>query len=101
MRVSENLRDYMTDDEKRQMDHLLEQAEKRKQQQRQQANAYRFLECQCRVYEQMPENGRKLEESCKANMKELLEMVCQFCRDHGCCLCREREGEEVDEDLPF
>lgn len=97
--MSENLRDYMTEGEKQQMDQLLDQAHKRKQQ-RQQANAYLLLKCQCEVYEQIPENRKKLGGGCMAGMQELLAMVCHFCKDHGCCVCREWEEREEDE-LPF
>lgn len=99
--MSENLRDYMTEGEKQIMDLLLEQAEERKQQQRQQANIFAFKKCQCEVYEQMPEERRKTGGSCMADMQEFLAMVCQFCQEHGCCKCREGEEREEGEELPF
>lgn len=97
-----DLKDFMTEEEKNQVNLILDRAEGRMQrQQRQQTNAYQLLECQCRVYEQMPENGRRPGGSCMADMQELLMMICQFCREHGCCQCREGEEREEGEELPF
>lgn len=101
-----DLKKYMTDDEQELISQILEKAEKRmKQQQQQQSNVFSYLNCQCEVYEQMPEDRKKLEGSCMADMQQLLGMVCQFCRDHGCCRCSwrgdEREEEEDEDALPF
>lgn len=101
-----DLKEFMTEEEKKQVNLILDRAEERMQrQQRRQTNAYQLLECKCRVYEQMPENGRRPGGSCMADMQGLLSMVCQFCREHGCCQCwpwdKGEEEREEGEELPF
>lgn len=57
--MGENLRDYKTEGEKQIMDLLLQQAEERKQQQRQQANIFALKNVSARFMNRC----RKMEES--------------------------------------
>lgn len=92
---------FMTEDEKRELLSLLAKAEARE---RKRENAYEehqflFLGCQCECHEEMGKRKQgkdRLPKSCMADMNAFLQMVCGFCREHGCCQCleEEREGEE-------
>lgn len=88
----------MTEEEQRQIDVLLNRAKERMRK-KQTSNQFLFRECQCQIVRQNPERN-SLPKSCMADMNVFLEMVCGFCREHGCCRCSETEGEDEDE-LPF
>ena len=103
--MGENLKDYMTNEEKRQVDILLERAQKRmrKKQAARQEQQFLFLGCQCECYEGMVQQNQEHQERCdfEEDVQRLLHQVCDFCKRHQGCF---REGEmegEVDEDLPF
>ena len=105
--MGENLKDYMTDEEKRQVDILLERAQKRmrKKQAASHEHQFLFLGCQCESYKGMMQQNQ--EEQKKVDIEEdiqkLLHQVCEFCMRHQVCFREggmEDEGE-VDEDLPF
>lgn len=103
--MRENLKDYMTEDEQRQIDVLLERAQERmrKKQTASHEHQFLFLGCQCECYEGMvqqnQENPKKVD--FEEDIQTLLQQICDFCKWHRACF---REGEmegEVDEDLPF
>lgn len=96
-----DLKSFLNKEEEQQISQILERAEKRLQRQYQQSDTMLYLDCRCRADEQIQENRGNLGSSCMADMQELLMMICQFCREHGCCQCREGEEREEGEELPF
>lgn len=105
--MKENLKDYMTEDEKRQIDALLDRAQERMRRKQGfgKEHQFLFLNCQCECYEGMMHQDCEHQERCDAeeDIQNVLRQICDFCRKHRACLWEggmEREGE-VDEDLPF
>lgn len=103
----ENLKDYMTEEEKRQIDALLDRAEERRRRKQADSNKQRFLflKCQCECYEGMMQQNQEEQKKMDAEeaIQKMLRQICDFCRKHRACYWEggmEREGE-VDEDLPF
>ena len=105
--MGENLKDYMTDAEKRQVDILLERAQKRMREKQVASHEHQFLfmNCQCECYEGMVQQNQ--EKTKKVDFEEdiqtLLQQICEFCKRHRACFREggKEEKEEVDEDLPF
>lgn len=104
--MRENLKNYMTTEEQRQVDSILERAQERmrKKQAARHEHQFLFLGCQCECYEGMMQQNREYQERCdfEGDIQKLLQQICVFCKQHRICF---REGEmeegEVDEDLPF
>ena len=95
-----DLKEFMTGQEKEQINQILDRAERRMK--RQHTNDYRFLECQCEIYEQMPKEQRE-QGSSQPGMREFLSTICRFCQENGCCCqCwKGDEREEEEDELPF
>lgn len=107
--VRENLKNYMTEEEQRQVDCILERAQERMRRKQATSNGqqFLFLKCQCECYEgmmrQAQDHEHQEEFDFKEDIQKMLRQICDFCRKHRACLWEggmEREGE-VDEDLPF
>lgn len=99
-----DLKSFLSKEEEQQISQILERAEKRLQKQyRQQPDTLLYLDCQCRADEQIQEERENLGSSCMADMQGFLMMVCQFCKEHGCCQCWDKGEEEREEgeELPF
>lgn len=103
--MRENLKNYMTTEEQRQVDSILEKAQERmrKKQVASHEHQFLFLGCQCECYQTMVQQNQEHQERCdiEEDIQRLLQQVCDFCKRHRICF---REGEkegEVDEDLPF
>lgn len=107
--MRDNLRDYMTEAEKQQVDALLEKARERmrNKQLSSQEQQFLFLGCQCEYYKGMlrqnQENQQKID--FEEDVQKLLNQICDFCKRHRSCFRKEeakegRKGEEDDE-LPF
>ena len=105
--MRENLKNYMTEEEQRQVDSILERAQKRmrKKQVSSHEHQFLFLGCQCECYEGMVQQDQEHQEKIdfEDDIQKLLAQICEFCKRHRACF-RERgkkEEGEVDEDLPF
>ncbi len=106
--MRENLKDYMTEEEQRQIDVLLGKAKERmrKRQVANQEHQFLFLGCQCECYgEMMLQNQEKQKKAdFEEDIQKLLKQICGFCKRHRGCF-REGEGEEGEgedeEELPF
>lgn len=103
--MSENLKDYMTEEEQQQVDALLTRAEKRmrKKQATGHEHQFLFLGCQCECYQTMVQQNQEHQEKIDfgKDIQELLWQICHFCKRHRGCFREGRMEGEVDEDLPF
>lgn len=102
--MRENLKNYMTTEEQRQVDSILERAQERmrKKQAASHEHQFLFLGCQCECYEGMVQQDQEKIDF-QEDIQALLQQICDFCKRHRACFREgemEREGE-VDEDLPF
>lgn len=94
--------EFLTPEEKEQMAVLMKTAEERKKKvmEADAGNQFMLLGCQCCCMNQMNEKNKYIISSC-GDMKELLNIICKFCREHGCCVCQKDEDRRGDEELPF
>lgn len=95
--------EFLTPEEKEQMAVLMKTAEERKKKIRETdaENQFMLLGCQCGCMNQMNEKNRQTISSCMGDMKQLLNIICNFCREHGCCVCQKDDDRRGDEELPF
>lgn len=105
--MGENLKNYMTHEEQRQVDSILKRAEERMRKKQYFGSEHQFLffGCQCGCYEKMERQNQEHQEKIDfgRDVQKLLRQLCGFCRQQGACLWEGgMEGEgELDEDLPF
>lgn len=105
--MRENLKDYMTAEEQRQVDSILERAQgrMRKKQAARHEHQFLFLGCQCECYGGMGQQEWEQQERCdfEEDVQGLLAQICDFCKRHRSCFRENgvKEEGEVDEDLPF
>ena len=106
--MSENLKNYMTEEEQQQIDALLERARKRMRTEQisKQEHQFLFLGCQCECYGTMRQNEEGRQKIDFADdIQTLLQQICEFCKRHRACFRREEENEEregeEDDELPF
>lgn len=105
--MEENLRDYMTDEEREMVDALLDKAQARmyKKQAASREHQFLFLGCQCECHEGMVQQKQdgKRKADFETDLQQLLQQICDFCKRHRICFGeREMAGErEEDDDLPF
>lgn len=96
------LNEFLTLEEKELIATLMKRAEERKKKvmEADAENQFMLLGCQCGCMNQMNEKNKHIISSC-GDMKELLNIICKFCREHGCCVCQKDEDQRGDEELPF
>lgn len=103
--MRENLKNYMTEEEQRQIDVLLNRAKKRMRERQvsNQEHQFLFMGCQCECYEGMMQQNQEKQKKAdfEEDIQKLLNQICGFCKKHrGCFRESEMEGEGED-DLPF
>lgn len=90
-RVDNNLRDYMSREEREQMDALIDRARKRKERREEAvigAKRFQFLQCQCACRREMEgETGSGPGKNREEEMEQLLKAVCDFCLKYNLCQC--------------
>ncbi len=93
--MGKNLNDYLTGDERRQMDKLLERAEERMRENGEEVCSEQILlmacQCKCRQMMQKEEEKERFEEE----VKRIFTNICAFCKGHDLC------PEYCQEELPF
>jgi len=97
------LNEFLTPEEKEQIAVLMKAAEERKKKvmEADADNQFMILGCQCGCLNQMHERNKQTISSCMGDMKDLLNLICSFCREHGCCVCQKDDDRRDDEELPF
>ncbi len=98
--------DFLTPDEREQINNLMAKASERMRKSREKASAkescqFLFLRCQQECKKQI-EQKEQVREELEHDIELLLNQVCTFCRKHCFPLC-EKDGadEEDEEELPF
>lgn len=98
--------DFLTPDEREQINNLMAKAAERMRKSRKTASneshQFLFLRCQCECRQQM-EKKEQIKNEFAQDVRTLLDQICTFCRRHGIPVCkRETSGDEEDElPLPF
>ena len=104
--MENNLKDYMTEEEKQQVDAIMERAEERLRNKKipSQEQQFLFLGCQCECYGTMRQNqeGRQKIDFAE-DIQTLLQQICEFCKRHRACFRKEEEEKEKEgeDELPF
>ena len=98
--------EFLTPDEKKQIDELMDKAEERRKKKMQDDASKHFLllDCQCLCMKKMYEKDQQAQDvpsDCFELMQQFLKTVCNFCREHGCCECHKKEEPVGNEELPF
>lgn len=99
--------EYLTSDEKKQIDELMKKADERRKKKMEEDASKHFLllDCQClcmkKMYEKEGEKPQAVPSDCFELMQQFLKMVCNFCREHGCCECHIDKESVGNEELPF
>lgn len=90
-----DLKDYLTDEEKRQVDILLEKAEARMKEKEGEGCRGQFLlmVCQCKCKQVMQKDAEK--EKFEEGVKKIFSDICAFCKGHDMC------SEYCPEELPL
>lgn len=101
----EKMNGYLTVEEKRQMEEIMQRAAERMKNSRGEkdgAMEFLLLHCQCESKKQMEAENSEAEEY-EADVRRLLEQACSFCRrrNYGICNRNKEESEKVDKELPF
>lgn len=96
--------EYLTSDEKKQIDELMNKAEERRKKKMEEDASQHFLmlDCQCMCMKRMQEKEgeQDVPSDCFELMQQFLKTVCNFCREHGCHECHKKEAC-AGEELPF
>lgn len=100
--------DFLTPDEREQINNLMAKASERMRKSREKASAneshqFLFLHCQCECRHQM-EQKEQIRNEFEQDARTLLDHICSFCNKHRIPMCRKDEGESGDDDelpLPF
>ena len=96
--------EYLTDDEKKQIDELMKKADERRKKKMEDDASQHFLmlDCQCMCMKMQEKEGEQdVASACFELMQQFLKMVCNFCREHGCHECHKDKEFTGDEELPF
>ncbi len=93
--MATDLKDYLTDEERRQMDALLMKVEARMKEKGEEGCRGQFImvSCQCGCG-QLSQNDDK-RDNFPNDMENLLRQICDFCKTHNMC------PEYCQEELPF
>lgn len=91
-----DLRDFLTGEEKRQLDKLLEKAEERMREKGEEGCSEQILlmACQCCKCKQVLEKEEE-KERFESGVKKIFSDICNFCKGHDLC------PEYCQEELPF
>lgn len=99
--------EYLTSDEKKQIDELMNKAEERRRKKMEDdaSNHFLLLDCQClcmkKMQEKEGERAQDMPSDCFERMQEFLKMLCNFCREHRCCEYHKNKESVGNEELPF
>ena len=106
--MKEELRNYLTPIELKQLDSLIEKAEERRELDKGKGDAdaagkcFLLLKCQCECAKCMAdEEAVKIEIDLKDDLGKILQKICQFCRQHGSYICCKAGCSPDEEELPF
>ena len=90
-----DLRDFLTSEERRQMDALLAKAEARMKEKGEESYNEQFLlmTCQCKCRQVLEKEEEK--ERFESGVKKIFSDICNFCKGHDLC------PEYCQEELPF
>lgn len=93
--MSQDLNDYLTGEERRQMNKLLAKAEERRKEKGEEDCKEQFImmACHCECGQTGPNEEER--DDLPNDMENLLDHVCNFCKKHNMC------PECSDEQLPF
>lgn len=86
--------EFLTPEEKRQLEALMEKAAERGKVQG--GNRFLLMKCQVDCLRQM-EGAEQMDVSGDIDsMQKILKAICKFCREHGCNECRRDSGQCVE-----
>lgn len=93
--MGQNLNDYLTGEERRQMDALLAKAEERMKEKGEEGCSGQLLlmACQCKCKQMMQKEEEK--EMFEEEVRKIFASICTFCKGHDLC------QEYCVEELPF
>ncbi len=93
--MGQDLNDYLTGEEKRQMDALLAKAEERRREKGEEDCSKQILlmDCQCKCTQVMQKEDER--ERFEEDVKKVFANICAFCKGHDLC------PEYCNEELPF
>ena len=93
--MGQNLNEYLTGEERRQMDKLLEKAEERMRENGEEGCGGQLLlmACQCKCKQVLEKEEEK--ERFENDIRKLFSDICNFCKGHDMCL------EYCQDELPF
>lgn len=92
------LNEYLTQEEQEQLDSIMKKVRERKEEA--ETRQFMLLECQCRCLKQM-ELGEQKKSCVHEEIQDLLSLICEFCRQHGYCVCNKKKEWKGDEEMPF
>ncbi len=95
--MATDLKDYLTDEERRQMDALIAKAEKRLREKGEEGCRGQFIMVSCQCGCSCGQTGQNDEkrDNLPNDMENLLRQVCDFCKKHDMC------PEYCQDELPF
>ena len=89
-----DLNDYLTGEERRQMDKLLEKAKERMRENGEEGCSGQFIMMSCQCCGQTSQSDEK-RDNFPNDMENLLRQICDFCKKHDMC------PEYCQDELPF
>ena len=94
-KLGTDLRDFLTGEERRQMDRLLEKAEERMKEKGEGSynEQFLFMTCQCKCKQVLEKEEEK--ERFEEEVRKIFASICTFCKGHDLC------QEYCVEELPF
>lgn len=103
--MDNNLRDYMSREEREQMDALIDRARKRKERREEAvigAKRFQFFECQCACKREMDgETGSGPGKNREEEMEQMLKAFCDFCIKYGLCQCPYHRADRQMEEWEY
>lgn len=88
--MDSSFRDYMSREEREQMDALIDRARKRKERREEAvigAKRFQFLQCQCACKREMDGETGSGPGKNREEMEQMLKAFCNFCLKYGLCQC--------------
>lgn len=97
--------DFLTPDEREQINNLMANASERMQKSMEEtsneSHHMLFLHCQCEIRRQM-EQKEQMRNEFEQDIRTLLDHICCFCQKHRVPMCRKDDaGGEDDDELPL